>query len=99
MSATERPWRINPADSREIIADGEPMVICRTPIALYQRQAPDNAALIVKAVNCHDELVEALEACPYPSVSGSPGQYYQRIQEWIRNVQEPALRRARGEQP
>ena len=46
---TKGPWRINPADAREVVADNEVMVICRTPLGLYMRSAGHNARLIAQA--------------------------------------------------
>ena len=54
--ATGRPWSLNEPIKTEIVSGYGSTDIC---IAQNVREA--NAALIVKAVNSHDALVEALE--------------------------------------
>lgn len=61
-NATKRPWKYNESDN-VIYSDDKSPLIEIVPISKYvgieERKA--NARLIVKAVNCHDELVEALK--------------------------------------
>lgn len=59
--ATKRPWKFQPAyraklSPRIISEDKERKEIC-----YFNLDGSANAKLIVKAVNCHDELIEALK--------------------------------------
>ena len=72
-NATPRPWKVNPEGQEEYktgsweitsnIKFGEdPDDTCVALCYSYNAQdAEANARLIVKAINCHDELVEALK--------------------------------------
>jgi hypothetical protein len=63
MAATARPWRIEPyVDAIHIHgADGSMVAdIADKPVS-DEATPPDNARLIVRAVNLHDELVAACE--------------------------------------
>lgn len=57
---TPGPWRLNPADKNEVIADSEWLVICRTQPALYQKCGPANAHLIAAAPEMYEALIEVL---------------------------------------
>ncbi len=57
---TPGPWKINEASKIEIIAEGEPMVIARTPNKLYQKESEANARLIAAAPDLLDALTELL---------------------------------------
>lgn len=57
--ATERPWRLNPDDDPEIT--GTDIVDSAGRYVGYAEPVA-KAALIVKAVNSHEELIAALEA-------------------------------------
>lgn len=64
-NVTKRPWRIDPVVSTLIVGTEDPMpIICDTeaasPLAVETDAA--NAAHIVKAVNMHEEMLEALKA-------------------------------------
>ncbi len=56
------PWNVIEGDSL-LVGDSQALTIldCATPSGARQRVAEANAAFIVKAVNCHDHLVEALQ--------------------------------------
>ena len=49
-----------PSDSDIVITDGKGNTMCIVP---YGTNHNANAALIVKAVNCHAELLQALKEC------------------------------------
>jgi hypothetical protein len=62
IGTTPRPWDISRAGDRLVIRDGR-----RLSVATVEGNAPENeiaanAALIVRAVNAHDALVNALRA-------------------------------------
>lgn len=61
------PWTASPIDIGNdwiIHADGSGIHIAYlTSHRHYRAQAEDNAAFIVKAVNCHEELVAMLAVC------------------------------------
>ena len=63
---TATPWRINPrARSTVQTLDGDTVAACGVRSDLSKpnlhEELEANAALIVRAVNCHEELVAALE--------------------------------------
>ena len=59
---TPGPWRINAADRTEIVSDLDPMVIARTPVNLYQREAAlANARLIASAPDMYEALKRQFE--------------------------------------
>lgn len=63
---TPTPW-VNNGEGIIVCNDGDVFTMSTTLLDDKEREA--NAAFIVKAVNCHDELVEALEIA-YKNLSG-----------------------------
>lgn len=57
--ATPRPWTVG-ADTADVIGANGFAVVCDYELGIEREAAEANAALIVHAVNCHDELVAAL---------------------------------------
>lgn len=74
---------------------GHALANCLAQYASHE-QATANAALIVRAVNSHAELLEALEQCPLPSTMGNVETHYQRFYDWYQNYAVPAIRKAGG---
>lgn len=74
---------------------GEPDVIGGQE--LVATASPENAAFIVRAVNSHDDLVKALEACPLPSTMGDVQSHYRLFYDWYHAHVKPALSTAKGE--
>ena len=63
-NATPRPWKVSDLDKFRIVADdnaGRYVAITYHDMLHNTEMNEANAQLIVKAVNCHDELVEALK--------------------------------------
>ena len=63
---TATPWRINPRSRSTVqTLDGDTVAACGVRSDLSKpnlhEELEANAALIVRAVNCHEELVAALE--------------------------------------
>ena len=68
MEHASLPWRINDTYSTLVETENR-RIIASTATTSNQSTIKDNAnaAFIVRACNCHDELVRALEAC-LPSI-------------------------------
>ena len=63
-NATPRPWKVSDLNKCRIVADdnaGRYVAITYHDMLHNTEMNEANAQLIVKAVNCHDELVEALK--------------------------------------
>ena len=80
-NATPRPWHTRSGDCcirivEKSLPEGFSVTICELSIGSFNFEA--NAKLIVKAVNCHDELVEALKEAHamLENVGIEKGQYY-----------------------
>lgn len=59
---TNEKWAVNPNYKREIRANGELIVVCAAPASPEGNiEAETRAELIVRAVNSHSELVDALK--------------------------------------
>ncbi len=101
---TPTPWRIEPAEHGNSFIKSGNAVVCETYTYLGDEQFErNNAAFIVRAVNCHDELVSAIEAtralvseCAKHGFAG-----YAPLTELFTNNARltSALRQARGETP
>jgi hypothetical protein len=71
MSATPRPWKTRKGFSSDTIEIFAPNPKIKKPfqptaIAVVEADTPEgkaNAKIIVRAVNCHDDLVALAEAC------------------------------------
>ena len=88
MKATPRPWKISDEYSTfgsiAIEANTAGMILVETEV--NNKNAEANAELIVRAVNCHDELVSFLE-----SINGRMKDNV--MDEYLTDL----LKRARGE--
>lgn len=72
---TPTPWKVVASNAREIEAqDGT--YICETTYFPGDGKRDDdpysNAAFIVRAVNCHEELLDALKTIAYAQGDGHP---------------------------
>lgn len=94
MTHTPTPWRVEaePEGGYSIEgADGESVMI---DTAYYPvTPTPENAAFIVRAVNSHDKLVEALryyasaEAWMSPQIEGPDGDYGMRARAALEGLE------------
>ena len=85
---TPRPWKEYPAPySNRIEADGSSVASVRLP---------EDTELIVRAVNAHDALVEALDSAPIPRLGETLEQFCVRYSAWYREARKPALDKAKG---
>lgn len=68
MTATPRPWALDTNEDGDVFGVNAPdaeLIVCDPPPAHFVKSRAAweaNAALIVKAVNAHDDLVAALKA-------------------------------------
>lgn len=94
--ATPRPWKQEGIDSPSIIGEQGEYIAYVHGHCIADASA--NVALIVRAVNSHDALVEALSSfLRAPSVgSDGPGTSTITIQEFNRRAARAALDAARG---
>lgn len=105
---TARPWRVedgttliwgncNP-DDQSTRGMGYPIAECRTnpsgnwSTGPWADEAEANAAFIVHAVNCHDDLLEALEAVQHMNRMSITGSEDRKVWDRVRT----AIARARN---
>lgn len=90
---TPPPWQINPFNSSQICDRDVSGRGCMTLASMrggtkVERQA--NAAVIVRAVNAHDDLVAALQAI-------ASDENIMSTTTWARTIARAALAKAKGE--
>jgi hypothetical protein len=96
--ATPRPWKAPFIDENDAdvisITDEDQMFgicVCREYSCESKEQMKANAELIVRAVNCHDELVQALKDLLENTVAKDDQSH------WAINNAAQTYQRARGE--
>lgn len=103
---TPTPWKIGQRSTHDntiaitsthAISESKQQEICRvSPAPFYDDNQETNAAFIVRAANCHDELVKALNAllrCPDLTLENLERETLDAI-----NEAKQALAKAKGEE-
>lgn len=101
--ATPRPWKykLSPAEhgtpAQAWIMGGDGLCVVMKQNCGGDQDAKANARLIVNAVNCHDELVEALKKAQVRLLELENSNLATKADQLARECIEQALARAEGE--
>ncbi len=100
--ATTRPWKLGDITQVTDIEDSSGELVCSVESAKNIHEESANAELIVRAVNCHDELIKRFESLIEDQenylrriTDQDDGDYYTKKSELEKD--RKLLKRAKGE--